>query len=427
MAAVLGLETIQVDFVNAFCQSEQENDVYLELPREYTVMGREDEDLVLYLKKGLYGQKDAGRLFFNHMKTGLQNLSFRQSQVDPCLFIHDEMIFTSFVDDCWAFGKDATRIRKMIEDLREAIYELEEEKTDENLFAYLGINIRFKDGTIELTQEGLIKKFLALVNMEKCESKGTPANLEPLGSDKNGKAFSEKWNYASAVGSLLYLSSNSRPDIQFAVHQCARFTHNPKHSHGVAIKRIARYLKGTSDKGMIMRPDTSKGLDCYVDADFAGLWGHEDDQDPVCVKSRTGYVITLFDCPLYWVSKLQTKVTLSTCASEYVAFSMAMRDLLPLRELLKEIGGALGTEVKEVSEMKSVAFEDNSACLSLINTPKMSTKNKWLAIKYHWFRSHIGNGIVAKKIGTTDQLADGFTKSLPEQQFIYLRKKLQGW
>ena len=85
----------------------------------------------------------------------------------------------------------------------------------------------------------------------------------------------------------MYLAQNSRPDIAFAVHQCARFTHNPRHIHEEHIKRIVRYLRGTHDDGIIFKPDPSNlSLDCYCDADFAGLWDSESHDDPVCVKSR---------------------------------------------------------------------------------------------------------------------------------------------
>ena len=70
----------------------------------------------------------------------------------------------------------------------------------------------------------------------------------------------------------MYLASNTRPDIQFAAHQCARFTHNPRESHGEAIKRICRYLAEIKDKGTTFSPTKELTLDCYVDADFAGLW-----------------------------------------------------------------------------------------------------------------------------------------------------------
>ena len=166
-----------------------------------------------------------------------------------------------------------------------------------------------------------------------------------------------------------------------------------------------------------------------MDADFAGLWGHEDDQDPVSVKSRTGFTLTLFGCPIIWASKLQTEITLSSTAAEYVAFSMAMRELLPMRALLNEMSTKLGLEFMSTSLVRSTVFEDNQGCLSLVNVPKMSTKNKYLALKYHFFRSHIGEpkGIIAKYIKTSEQKADIFTKGLPAEQFKVIRKLLIGW
>ena len=67
-------------------------------------------------------------------------------------------------------------------------------------------------------------------------------------------------------------------------------------------------------------------VDCYADADFAGLWGHEDPQDPICARSRTGFVVTFANCPLLWVSKIQIEIALSTLYSEYVAFSHSVRE-----------------------------------------------------------------------------------------------------
>jgi hypothetical protein len=140
-------------------------------------------------------------------------------------------------------------------------------------------------------------------------------------------AFDEEWNYEAAIGMLLYILLKSRPDIQFAVHQAARFTHAPHKSHGKAVKQNIHDLAGTADKGTTFIPDLTDGLDCYVKADFAGLHGYKDDQDPVLVKSRTGFALTMFGCLIIWSSKLQSKISLSSTAAEYVAFSMAMREL----------------------------------------------------------------------------------------------------
>ena len=91
----------------------------------------------------------------------------------------------------------------------------------------------------------------------------------------------------------MHLSSNPRPDIQFTVHQFDRLTQHPRRSHSEVVKRIYRYLVGTQGQGLVFDLNSDMKLDCYVDAYFSGLWKHEDDQDLVCVKSRTGCVINL--------------------------------------------------------------------------------------------------------------------------------------
>jgi hypothetical protein len=92
---------------------------------------------------------------------------------------------------------------------------------------------------------------------------------------------------------MQYLSGHTRADIAFAVSQCARFSSNPKRTHAVALKRIGRYLLQTHDRGLLLNPMDSFEIECFVDADFAGLWSYEDPHDPVCVRSRTGFVICI--------------------------------------------------------------------------------------------------------------------------------------
>ena len=101
------------------------------------------------------------------------------------------------------------------------------------------------------------------------------------------------------------------------------------------MKKICRYLQGTKDNGIVFNPSTKVVVDCYADADFTGLWGHEDPQDPICARSRAVFVVNFSNCPLLWVSKLQTEIALSTLHSEYVALSHSVRALLPLKSLIK--------------------------------------------------------------------------------------------
>ena len=196
--------------------------------------------------------------------------------------------------------------------------------------------------------------------------------------------------------------------------------------------KAADYPEGLllmKDKGIEFVPDLSQGLDCWVDASFAGLWGHEDAQDPASVKSHTGFVLTLFGCPVLTQSRRQNIVTLSSTAAEYVALSEAMRELIPMRRLLLEITTKLKLPAIAQTLVKSTVFEDNQSCLALANAPKLLPGNKYLALRYHFFRSEIGpdKGVLVQWVSTDQQVADLSTKSLGPAQFKVLRKKLMGW
>jgi hypothetical protein len=333
------------------------------------------------------------------------------------------------------FGPDLDEIDKVIAQLKSNRMPLTVETDD--AYALLGVDITpmasipfesSNDG-VYMSQTGLIDKVLKTVGMTDSKQKRTPASSTPLGSDAKGHAFQGDWDYAHVVGMLLYLSSNSRPDIQFAVHQCTRFTHSPWQSHSDAVKRICRYLQGTRSRGLIFQPSKEMTLDCYSDADFAGLWNYEDDQDPVCVKSRTGYVLTLAGCPLIWASKLQTEIALSTLESKYIALSTTLRKLIPLRRVLQKVGLALNLEFSQPSIVQSTCFEDNNDALGFATTLQMTPCTKHIGIKYHFFKSKIGEGkgIAIRRIDSAEQKADIFTKGLTQDTSETIHKLLMGW
>ena len=300
---------------------------------------------------------------------------------------------------------------------------------EEDISSFLGIQIDIlPDQAMHLTQRGLTQRILNLCHMHDCNTKDTPASTTALGSDLNGAPFTHDFHYASAVGMLMYLASNSRPDIAFAVHQCARFTHSPRASHGEAIKRICRYLQRTLENGLILRPKSKLRLDVHVDSDFAGLWKREDDQNPVCVKSRTGFVISLADCPILWQSKLQGQVALSTMEAEYIALSTSLRSLLPLKELVREVASSLMSDPSFITTTYSSVFEDNNGALTLATVPRMTPRSKHIAVPYHFFREHVANGsLQILKIASENNKGDIFTKGLDRNKFHTLRFLLMGW
>ena len=189
------------------------------------------------------------------------------------------------MDDCICYSKTQKFIDKVILSLKDKFL-LERE---EDMAGFLGINIsRDKaNNSLTMTQTGLIKRILAAMDMEDCNMKYTPAEKDPLCKDMDGDPCCENWDYRSIVGMILYLVGSTRPDIAYDVHQCARFSYNPKCSHDIGVKHIDRYLKGTQTKGIVMNPDKNNmRIDMFADTDFAGLYTTKDKMDPVSVKSR---------------------------------------------------------------------------------------------------------------------------------------------
>ena len=154
------------------------------------------------------------------------------------------------------------------------------------MFDFLGIEVTMKDDKVILRQSGLINKIITTTGYTNMNGNvKIPAKEPPLALDANGSPFQEEYDYNSVVGMLLYLV-NTRPDIQYSVHSCCRFVHNPRKSHAEAIKRICRYLIATKDKGLTFNVNTKDlKLNCYVDADFAGLHKYENHNDPISANS----------------------------------------------------------------------------------------------------------------------------------------------
>lgn len=445
-----GWTTRQVDYTNAFVQADLAEEVYVEYPKLFgPVTG---DDRVLRLRKSLYGLRQAPRTFFEKLKAGLEERQWTQSRIDPCLFLKKGKICVVYVDDTIFGSLSLANIESEISSLHIPLEHQNHTFTLRNegaVSAFLGIQIqKLRVNEFHLTQTGLIDRILTATHLQDCNGCDTPATIDPLFADLSGEPFSESWQYDSIIGMLMYLANNTRPDIAYAVHQAARFTHHPRHSHAAGIKRIIRYLKKTKTQGLILCPQANHRVDCYVDSDFAGLFSVEDKHTPVSVKSRTGYVITYRGAPLLWVSKMQTQIALSTMEAEYIALSQSMRDLIPIREVLKEImtivfrvpatisyhahskafaDVSLGT-TPLYNIPASTVYEDNDACLKFARMPKLTPRTKHIGVPYHWFRTQVEElQIHIERVDTKTQLADQFTKGLSTDLFRLARKRLMGW
>jgi hypothetical protein len=432
LEVLLDLKSKQADVTAAFLHASLDEDekIYVRMPMGFRKKGK-----VLSLKRTLYGLRQSPRAFWRYMVDKMEKCGVSQSNLDPCLFVSDKVIAVIWVDDVLFWAHDESDIVELAQKLRAEGVDLEEE---DDAAGFLGVRLeRDPDtGMIEMKQTGLIDRCIEAMGLDigQINSKWTPAEAKPLVKDEDGENARGDFNYASVVGMLLYLSGHSRPEISYAVNQCARYMFCPKRSHEEALKRIGRYLKATRDRGLIINPklgDLKQGLkvDAYPDADFAGLYGHEKPSDPTCVKSRTGYCITVADCPVVWQSKLQTETALSTMEAEIVALAHCCRELFPIMDMVDSIGPAVGLPVEDTT-MHVTIHEDNSGALVLAETipPQYTPRSKHYHIKTIWFREQIRKrGIKLLKIDTLEQLGDIFTKGLARPLFEHLRKKLMGW
>jgi hypothetical protein len=434
LECLLGLKSKQGDISCAFLHAElgPTERIYVEMPRGFKQYDGKGRPKVLSLLRFLYGLRNSPRAFWQYLTKKLEACGLRQSELDPCLFIGAHVIVVTYVDDVLFWSNDEKHIYDLGTKLREANVDLEEES---DAAGFLGVDlVRMPGGRIHMKQPGLIKRIIAALGFNESEtaSKKTPAERKPLIKDEEGEMAQESFSYASVVGMLLYLAGHTRPDLCYSVSQAARFMFAPKRSHEVALKRIGRYLVGTADKGIIMDPKnaTSLHIDAYPDADFAGLYGYESTTDPVCVRSRTGYIIAVSNCPVVVYSSLQTETALSTMQAEIYAMAQCCKALFPLIEMVKELSGAAGLPLGGPPQMKITLHEDNSGALILAKTipPEFTPRSKFYALKTIWFREQIAIlGIEVIKVDTKLQWGDICTKMPPVVIFEFLRKLIMGW
>jgi hypothetical protein len=246
----------------------------------------------------------------------------------------------------------------------------------------------------KLSQPHLVQQIIDDIGFnDQTIAKPTPAaSTVKLSRDLHGESMQEDWHYQSNIGKLNFLEKSTRLDIAYAVHQCAQFSNNPKVSHVSAVKQIVKYLVGTRDKGIYLRPDNHL-FECWVNMDFVGNWDRVNaDVDPSTAKSRTGYIINYGGCPITWASKLQTEVALSTTEAEYNALSTSLREVIHLMQLIEEAKSKGWQTVDEAPKINCKVFEVNIGAQEMARLPKMRPRTKHLCIRLHHFWEKVHKG-----------------------------------
>ena len=417
--------TRQIDYVLAFPQAPIEKELFLKIPKGYNIINDDKNQYALQINNNLYGQKQASRVWHEFLIKKLTKAKFVQSKHDPCVLFRKNIIYILYTDDSIITGPSTNEIDQAIHDIRATGLEItdEGEVTD-----FLGVRVTKHNNKIIFTQEHLINQILTDLKFQSnTKTKQTPSSNTILKRNAHSPPHDNSFHYRSIIGKLGYLEKGCRPDISYITHQCARFSIHPTMEHAKAIKWVAKYLKASKNKGIIIEPQPEQGLEVFVDADFAGSWDKNDTNNPDTARSRHGYIIRYAGCPVIWKSQLQTEFALSTTEAEYTGLSYAMRETIPMVNILREIEQHSDLPSK-TPKVKCKVFEDNSGAIELATIHKYRPRTKHLNIRLHHFRDYVTKGLIEIcKVDTKSQLADILTKPVMNPQFQNLRQQIMGW
>ncbi|KAG5868680.1 hypothetical protein JTB14_006567 [Gonioctena quinquepunctata] len=258
-------------------------------------------------------------------------------------------------------------------------------------------------------QELYAKKILRKFNMYDSNPVGTPIEKCQINEGfEDEEEISPNIPFRSAVGSLMYLSVATRPDITFAVHFVSQAVSKPRYHHWEIVERILKYIRGTLDYGIVYEPGECS-LQAFSDSNYAG--------DLSTRKSTSGFICKMNQGAITWFSQKQRSVSLSTMEAEYIAGSEAAKEISWLCHLIQKVCTC------KIST--PVLWIDNASAVKLVHNPEFHKRSKHIDVRYHFIREKVEEGIFkVKHIAGENQIADILTKPLCRLRFEILRDLL---
>ncbi|OIT32756.1 retrovirus-related pol polyprotein from transposon tnt 1-94 [Nicotiana attenuata] len=344
------------------------------------------------------------RAWFKRLATYLLDIGFKQSSPDHSMFVFKSndaiMILLIYVDDIAVFGSSKSLIDQFIFSMRSEF----SMKDLGHLHYFLGVELVSNSDGILLLQRKYINDILLRFDLANSKHVSTPLHSKQDWNSTSSSLLSDPSIYQQMVGCLQYLAFTGS-DIHFAVNLASQFLHQPRQSHLQAVKRIYRYLKGTSQLGLQLHRKSSLVLTIYSDSDWAGCTATR--------RSTTGFCILLGDNLISWSAKKQPTVARSSTEAEYRALAVAAAEATWLQYLLRDLGVFLASPI--------MAKCDNIGAIHLAHNPVFHSRAKHVALEYLFIREKMAQGdLLVSHVNTSCQLADLFTKVLSSSRFAQL-------
>ncbi|CAI7816448.1 unnamed protein product [Closterium sp. NIES-53] len=336
----------------------------------------------------------------------------------------EKVFLLVYVDDILLFSPSLERIKEVQGKLKETF----QCKALEPVGYYLGLHVERDEvkGWLRLHQHKYLVAMGEKYGLEEGRSVKTPlpSGFQLHLDEEEGEVleYELQRRFQSMVGSLMYASVNTRPDIAFSVSQLARVVSRPLQEHLDAAERLVRYCMATSRVGLqysvhghlkqkeVEEVSTKIGaparrghlyLSCFTDATWAS--------DISDATSHGGYICCVGGSPVSWKSKKQGEIAHSSTESEYMALFHGVKEVVWMRRLLEELG--------QEQEGPTPVFCDSQGAITKARNAVLHGLNKHMHIMWHWVRKEVKKGTISLHyINTTKQPADFLTKRLAEHQ-----------
>jgi len=398
IAAAEDLKITTFDIKSAFLYGDLQEEIYMRLPDDMKLPGK-----ICRLIKSIYGLKQAPQQWFKKLTNFLISEGLNQLQTDQCVFKSQDsrdMIYVAIhVDDGIVVGR-GNRVNQLLKRLSSKF----QTKVNYKPEIYLGMQIQQREDGVFINQENYAKQVVEKYNMAQSKEVNTPT--APQDRVKEDENFQTNFPYQQAVGSLLYLSIKTRPDMCFAVNYASRYNKSPRSQDLVNVKRTLRYIKGSSQDGILYQRSNNNEspytLDVYCDSDHGG------DRDDC--KSTTGYIMFYAGGPVAWCSRKQSVVAQSSTEAEYVAAAQCVKEMKYVKTVLEEL---------LPKKIQVTLFLDNQSCIQMIQANQLTRKCIHIDVKYHFVKEEYKKKWFKIIYVPTDcNLADCFTKPLVYDKFV---------
>ena len=385
-----------------------------DIDKDYVPYLRHNGELIVKLKKALYGCVQSSLLWFKHISSILIEAGFKQNPCDECVFNcgsdEDMMTVIVYVDDLFISAKNADDVDDFISYIESKFDKVTVHRG--SVQSYLGMNFIFGGSipkSVQINMSGYIADLMSDYKIQKTVT--TPANNNLFKETKSTPLSSEKSKELhTIVAKLLYLATRVRFEILLAVNYLTTRVNKFNQGDWEKAQRILEYLNGTQDIGLTLCIGKDEQPDIHLFAD-ASYGVHEDG------KSHSAGVVTLGNATVSVKSQKQKIVTKSSTEAELVCGS----DMIGIGYHVKDFLAGQGIEVDKID-----LHQDNTSTISMmIKGGSSNSRTRHIRVRYFFIKERIESGEVnVRHTATEDMVADILTKPLQGARFVKLRDML---